>query len=130
MIDEFGRLVKAPFSINIAYENTIKLIEQWLSDPSYNGVLIRKEKPFQKIDDPKAAEAEVLFQRGIELLKTGKKEETLAEWSKALALDPNNWLIHKQIWVVRNPGKFYNGNVDYAWQKQQLEAEAEQKQYK
>ena len=42
MIDEFGRLVKGPFSINVADEDTIALLEKWLSEPSYNEVLIRE----------------------------------------------------------------------------------------
>ena len=32
-------------------------------------------------------------------------------------------IIHKQIWAVEHPDKFYEGNVDYGWQKTQLEAE-------
>ena len=123
LIDEFGRLVKEPFSINVGNEETIALLEKWLSDPTYNEVLIREAKPPQKFDDPKVAEADARFQLGIVLLEIGKKDEAMAEWRKALALDPQNWIIHKQIWAVENPDKFYQGNVDYDWQKQQLEAE-------
>ena len=42
-----------------------------------------------------------------------KKTEAVAEWRKALALDPKNWIIHKQIWAVEYPDKFYDDNVDY-----------------
>ena len=28
-----------------------------------------------------------------------------------------NWIIHKQIWAVEHPDKFYDGNVDFGWQK-------------
>ena len=41
-------------------------------------------------------------------------------------LDPSNWIIHKQIWAVENPDKFYEGNVDYNWQRQQLAVEKAQ----
>ncbi|MBI1926333.1 tetratricopeptide repeat protein, partial [Candidatus Poribacteria bacterium] len=97
--------------------------EKWLSDPSYNEALIRETKPPQQIDDPKVAEADARFQLGLVLLEIGKKAEAMAEWRKALALDPQNWIIHKQIWAVEHPDKFYRGNVDYDWQKRQLEAE-------
>jgi tetratricopeptide (TPR) repeat protein len=127
MIDEFGRLVKGPFSINVEDKNTIVLLEKWLSDATYNEVLIREAAPPQKRDDPKVLEAEARFQLGIVLLEIGKKEEAMTEWRKALELDPNNWIIHKQLWAVENPDKFYSGNVDYGWQKQQLEAEKAQK---
>ena len=123
MIDEFGRLVKGPFSINVENEDTIDLLEKWLSDASFNEKLIHEVKPPEKIDDPKVAEGNARFQLGLVLLEIGKKEEAMAEWRKALALDPQNWIIHKQIWAVEHPEKFYEGNVDYNWQKQQLEAE-------
>lgn len=126
MIDEFGRLVKGAFSISVENEETIAMLEKWLSDPSYNEALIREAKPPEKIDDPKVAEAKARFQLGLVLLEVGKKEEAMAEWRKALALDPNNWIIHKQIWAVEHPEKFYAGGVDYGWQKQQLEAESAQ----
>ncbi|MCZ6679932.1 MAG: hypothetical protein O7E52_22085 [Candidatus Poribacteria bacterium] len=126
MIDEFGRLVKGPFSINVGNEETIALLEKWLSEPSYNEVLIREAGPPQETDDPKVAEADARFQLGLVLLDIGKTAEAMVEWRKALALDPDNWIIHKQIWAVEHPDKFYEGSVDYGWQKQQLEAEQAQ----
>lgn len=126
MIDEFGRLAKEPFSINVENVETISLLEKWISDATYNEMLVHEAGPFKKIDDPKVAEADARFQLGLVLLKIGKKEEAIAEWWKALALDPSNWIIHKQIWAVENPDKFYEGNVDYNWQKQQLAAEKAQ----
>jgi len=126
MIDEFGRLVKAPFSINVGSEDTIALLERWLTDPAYNEALIRESAPPTQSAEPNVREADARFQLGIVLLEIGKKEEAMAEWRKALALDPSNWIIHKQIWAVENPNKFYSGGVDYGWQKQQLEAEKAQ----
>jgi hypothetical protein len=38
---------------------------------------------------------------------------------KALALDPENKVIPKQIWALRHPEKFYSGAIDKAWQSQQ-----------
>ena len=123
MIDEFGRLVKGPFSINVENEDTIALLEKWLSEPSYNEVLIREAEPPQKGEDPKIAEANARFQLGLVLLETGKKAEAMVEWRKASALNPHNWIVHKQIWAVEHPEKFYETDVDYGWQKQQLDAE-------
>ena len=83
-------------------------------------------KPASKSINPKVIEANARFQLGLTLLEIGKKAEAMTEWRKALALDPKNWIIHKQIWAVENPDKFYDGNVDYGWQKAQLEAEKEE----
>ena len=123
MIDEAGRLVKLPFNINVANKETITILEKWLSDPIYNATLLRSVKPLNKSQNPQVIEANARFQLGRTLLEVGKKAEAISEWRKALALDPKNWIIHKQIWAVEHPDKFYDGNVDFGWQKAQLEAE-------
>ena len=123
MIDEAGRLVKPPFNINVANKETIAMLEKWLSDSTYNATLLRSVKPLNKSQNPQVIEANARFQLGRTLLEVGKKAEAMAEWRKALALDPKNWIIHKQIWAVEHPDKFYDGNVDFGWQKAQLEAE-------
>ena len=123
MIDEVGRLVKAPFSINVADKKTLMMLEKWLSDPDYNAVLLRDMQRSDESVTQTLTEATARFQLGLILLEGGKKQEAMAEWRKALALDPQNWIIHKQIWAVEHPDKFYDGGVDYGWQKEQLEAE-------
>jgi tetratricopeptide (TPR) repeat protein len=123
MIDEAGRLVKAPFNINVKDQETLSMLEKWLSDPDYNAVLLRDMKLSNEPGAQTITEASARFQLGLVLLEGGKKQEAIAEWRKALALDPQNWIIHKQIWAVEHPDKFYKGDVDYGWQKAQLEAE-------
>lgn len=123
MVDEAGRLTKPPFSINVAKKETVAMLEKWLSDPGYNATLLGNVRPASTSQAPKIIEANARFQLGRTLLGIGKKTEAMVEWRKALALDPKNWIIHKQIWAVENPDKFYDGNVDYGWQKAQLEAE-------
>ena len=123
MIDEAGRLVKGPFNINVADKKTLTMLEKWLSDPDYNAVLLRDLKRSKRPVNQTIAEATARFQLGLVLLESGKKQEAMAEWRKALALDPQNWIIHKQIWAVEHPDKFYIGAVDYGWQKEQLKAE-------
>ncbi len=123
MIDEVGRMVKAPFSINVADKKTLMMLEKWISDPDYNAVLLRDMQRSDESVTQTLTEATARFQLGLILLEGGKKQEAMAEWRKALALDPRNWIIHKQIWAVEHPDKFYDGGVDYGWQKTQLEAE-------
>ena len=123
MIDEAGRLVKPPFNVNVKNQKTLTMLEKWLSDPDYNAMLLREIEPSNEPAAKTTTEAAARFQLGLALLEVGKKEEAMAEWRKALALDPQNWIIHKQIWAVEHPDKFYEGGVDYGWQKAQLEAE-------
>ena len=123
MIDEAGRLVKPPFNVNVKNQKHVAMLEKWLSDPGYNAMLLREMKPSSETVVKTNAEAAARFELGLILLESGKKEEAMAEWRKALALDPKNWIIHKQIWAVEHPDKFYDGSVDYGWQKTQLETE-------
>ena len=123
MIDEAGRLVKAPFNVNVKNQKTLAMLEKWLSDPDDNAILLREMKPSNRSTPKTNAEAAARFQLGLILLENGKKDEAMTEWRKALALDPQNWIIHKQIWAVEYPDKFYKDGVDYGWQKAQLEAE-------
>ena len=82
------------------------MLEKWLSDPIYNATLLHNLKPLNKSQNPKVIEANARFQLGLTLLDIGKRTEAMAEWRKALALDPKNWIIHKQIWAVEHPDKF------------------------
>ena len=123
MIDEVGRMVKAPFNINVRDQETLAMLEEWLLDPDSNAMLLREARRSRKSVSLTITEATARFQLGLVLLESNKKQEAMAEWRKALALDPQNWIIHKQIWAVEHPEKFYEGNVDYSWQKTQLEAE-------
>ena len=62
-----------------------------------------------------------LFDQGMKLYNQDKVEEALDLWRKGVELEPDNYVIRKQIWAVENPEKFYIGDVDYGWQKTQLE---------
>ncbi len=65
-------------------------------------------------------EAAALFARGVAVLRAGLREEALALWRRAFTLDPNNFLIRKQIWAVEHPEKFYP-QIDFDWQKERLD---------
>ncbi len=69
--------------------------------------------------DPESAEGP--FRIGRALLRQDKTDEALVELKKAAKLDDGNWIIQKQIWAIEHPEKFYEGNVDYGWQKTQVQ---------
>ena len=48
----------------------------------------------------------------------------MEQWREAAALEPTNWIIRKQIWAVEHPERFYDGAVDFDWQKEQIAREA------
>lgn len=67
------------------------------------------------------SESNALLRQGVELYREGKVAEAIALWRKGIALDPANYILRKQVWAVENPEKFYAGDIDYTWQKEQTE---------
>ena len=59
-----------------------------------------------------------VFQKGMGLYRSGKVKQALATWREAVALDPDNYIVRKQIWAVENPERFYAGDIDYGWQRE------------
>ncbi len=39
---------------------------------------------------------------------------------EASALEPRTFIINKKLWAVEHPEKFYDGPVDFDWQREQL----------
>ena len=76
-------------------------------------------KPQRATDDAGRATA---LQRGLDRLRVGDREGALAAWRTALAADPGNYVVRKQIWVVEYPERFYP-TIDWDWQKAQLARE-------
>ncbi len=71
---------------------------------------------------PPNPEANRLFKEGRKALERGDREEALGLWRRALELDPDNWIVRKQIWAVEHPELFYP-EIDTAWQKERLRRE-------
>jgi tetratricopeptide (TPR) repeat protein len=82
-------------------------------------------------------EAEPLFARAVELNKNdwsaafglgtalyqqGDVPVALRWWKIARQLDPQNFTVRKQIWMVEHPERFYP-TIDLDWQKEQLHLE-------
>ncbi len=63
------------------------------------------------------------FDRGLALYKAGDFDAAKRVWLEGGKADPDHWNLRKQLWAVENPDKFYDGPVDYGWQKEQLAVE-------
>lgn len=61
------------------------------------------------------------FSRGLSLYESGDIEGAKAVWRAGIEVEPDHWNMRKQLWAIEHPEKFYNGDVDYAWQKEQVE---------
>ena len=73
-------------------------------------------------------DASIPFLWGLVLLHQDQRDAALAKLKSARDLDPENWRIHKQIWAIEHPDKFYTGETpDFGWQKEELQREKQQR---
>jgi tetratricopeptide (TPR) repeat protein len=89
------------------------------------------------LNEGRAHEAQVSFTRAIELnpadwsaafglgtamYQQGDTNLALHWWKTARQLDPPNFTVRKQIWMIEHPERFYP-TIDLDWQKEQLRLE-------
>ena len=69
-------------------------------------------------------DATIPFTHGLVLLRQGRTNDALVQFTRARDLDSGNWRIRKQIWALEHPDKFYGPNgIDWGWQKEQIARE-------
>ena len=115
LIDENGVVQYQKLGgFDIRKPETAAIVERWAEGADVSV----PEDPKTTTDGP-SSEAIALFQQGLELYRKESVDEAMALWRQGLALDPDNYIIRKQIWAVENPDRFYAGDVDYDWQREQ-----------
>ena len=60
------------------------------------------------------------FERGLELYGSGDLEGAAVIWRQGMELEPDHWNMRKQLWAIEHPDRFYDGKVDYDWQRVQV----------
>lgn len=114
LVDENGMVVHQTFGgFDIRKQETRDLINGWLS----LGATAGAESTGRAYVDPRVYG---LFDEGLALLRIGDTDGARAKWRQASVIDPDNYVIHKQLWSIENPERFYGEKVDMDWQKQQL----------
>ncbi|MDA0747681.1 MAG: hypothetical protein O2954_14255 [bacterium] len=127
LVDEEGRLVRSVGSVNIDNEAFRAELTEWATTGRIPAAWIEADQGAVLSEmTPAEREADARFQLALVLLENGKREEAISELKRAFQEDPQNWLIRKQLWAVEHPEVFYEGNVDYAWQKEQVARENEE----
>ncbi len=61
------------------------------------------------------------FERGLDLYRSGDMEAAATIWREGMKVEPDHWNMRKQLWAIEHPDRFYDGDVDYDWQKVQVE---------
>ena len=116
-VDESGiiRYIKfAGFDIRHATDRTF--VEGFIQSPNIED-LARATEQGTGFDDPMAL---VHFQAGMVCYRRGETKEAMDAWREAVAIEPENWIIRKQIWAIEHPERFYAGEVDFDWQAAQI----------
>ena len=61
------------------------------------------------------------FARGLTMYQAGDTDGASTVWREGIAVEPDHWNMRKQLWAIEHPERFYDGAVDYGWQKEQVE---------
>ncbi len=122
LVDETGRMVRGPQPTNVEDDSQRGEIVAWIEKGSEQVNVGKRAKMAEAaaFADP---ETRLRFSRAALLLELGKARDATIQLRRALTRDPDNWLIHKQIWSIEHPERFYDGPVDFPWQRTQLEHE-------
>ena len=120
LVDESGVVrYKRLGGFDVRRQDTAQVVERWCTG---QGLDEDAAQPAEHDGDNDRVHA--LFQRGQELYRQGRVAEALEQWRQAAALEPANWIVRKQLWAVEHPERFYDGAVDFDWQKEQIAREA------
>jgi tetratricopeptide (TPR) repeat protein len=74
---------------------------------------------------PLSAPASALYEAGAALYARGQRDQAAAKWREALVLQPDSFIIRKQLWRALNPQRF-GETLDVTWQQTQMAREQAQ----
>jgi hypothetical protein len=100
----------------------VEAIEKLLAAPAAPATTLGPPPPLPAATPQPARQ---WFQRGVEAIQKGDKTAAARYWREALRLDPNNFVIRKQIWALEHPEQFYP-RINFEWQREQLAEERKQ----
>ncbi len=65
-------------------------------------------------------QALTMFRQAGAAVRRGDRQEAIKLLKLAYPLEPDNYIIRKQLWAIEHPEKFYGDEIDYGWQQEQL----------
>ncbi|MBI2936505.1 MAG: thioredoxin family protein [Chloroflexi bacterium] len=119
LVDGGGTVVFTKFGgFDIRRPEYAQLLEGWVQGVSTSRLGQRSQGEAE--EGMKPLDALEYYRQGLALYRQGRIQEAVAEWRKGVQLEPDNFIIRKQVWAVEHPERFYAGKVDYAWQREQM----------
>ena len=82
----------------------------------------RGRREFQSVLEKNPRSTRALVGLATAYLDLGQKDKALSALQQASKLDPDNWIIHKQIWAIEHPEQFYPA-INPQWQRERLKEE-------
>ena len=115
LVAEDGTIIHRKFGgFEIRDAGRRRMVEGWIASGEIDGAESSASAALE-------SRSMALFREGLERLQGGRDEEARALWRKAVDIDPKNLIVRKQLWAVENPERFYDGAVDFPWQREQME---------
>ena len=101
---------------DVRLPDVAQALEQWAID---NRILTSKRSP-SNLRGAISSGADALFQDGLRFYQGGDHKKAVFLWRSALKMEPDSVIIHRHIWAVENPDRFYDGEIDQIWKRQQI----------
>ena len=108
-------LYSQPMGFDIRRPDVAESLERWAA---HHAAPSRTAGAFGRAGAA-SPEADALFKSGLSLYREGNPTEAVAQWREALKLAPDSIIIHRHIWAVENPERFYDGDIDQEWKRRQ-----------
>ncbi len=86
------------------------------------GLLEQARHDFQALLAGNPRSARALVGLATVYLDEGDRDKALAALKQAWAIQPDNWIIRKQIWAIEHPEEFYPA-INPQWQRERIKQE-------
>lgn len=114
LVEADGTVVHRKFGgFEIRDPDRRRMVNEWIA----SGSLAAEES---SASNALEGESMKLFHEGLERLRAGEVDAARGLWRQAVDIDPKNYVVRKQLWAVENPERFYDGAVDFDWQREQM----------
>ncbi|MGI8553402.1 MAG: thioredoxin family protein, partial [Dehalococcoidia bacterium] len=121
LVDTDGSIRWAKFGgFSIDNPDDVAVVERFLTDGDPGSSPTRNERYSLDLRTRELIETKLRLGRLLDTV--GRRDEAIREWRSALYLDPDNFVIRKQIWAALHPEKFHP-TIDFDWQKVRLARE-------
>lgn len=95
-----------------------ELVKAWAAGGPATGMAdLSREEATRGMKHPEALQ---YYDQGLALYREGSVVEAMALWRKVVEMEPDNFVVRKQVWAIEHPEKFYDGQIDSAWQREQI----------